>query len=235
MSEKMTEQQIALQEKQNTSTAWTYNEEFEKNGYLIVKNLWDVKELYHPVPKITGQLNYWGKKLDQFNYFPLEHQVEGSIARYWHPQYRSIHSEIRLKLEEIIGRKLYNTYYYDRFYRSGMELSRHVDRDACEISVSVHVSTDLKEPWSFRIKTPDTYTDENKTEILVPGKWKDLYLSPGDGVLYKGAERPHERTAMPYEKSGFFKKEKSCYYHNIFFHYVLQDGQRAHCAWDKAR
>ena len=25
------------------------------------------------------------------------------------------------------------------------------------------------------------------------------------------------------------------YYHQIFFHYVLQDGQRAHCAWDRAR
>ena len=26
---------------------------------------------------------------------------------------------------------------------------------------------------------------------------------------------------------------KEFYYHQIFFHYVLQDGQRAHCAWDK--
>ena len=25
------------------------------------------------------------------------------------------------------------------------------------------------------------------------------------------------------------------YYHQIFFHYVLADGQRAHCAWDRAR
>ena len=25
------------------------------------------------------------------------------------------------------------------------------------------------------------------------------------------------------------------YYHQIFFHYVLQDGQRAHCAWDRAK
>ena len=25
------------------------------------------------------------------------------------------------------------------------------------------------------------------------------------------------------------------YYHQIFFHYVLQDGQRAHCAWDMSR
>jgi hypothetical protein len=40
---------------------------------------------------------------------------------------------------------------------------------------------------------------------------------------------------MPYGKQGFGKKKKSCYYHNIFFHYCLQDGERAHTAWDKAR
>jgi hypothetical protein len=54
--------------------------------------------------------------MDQFNHDPVEQQVEGSLARYWHPQYRKIHTGIRLKLEEVIGRKLYNTYYYDRFY-----------------------------------------------------------------------------------------------------------------------
>ena len=44
-----------------------------------------------------------------------------------------------MKLEKHIGRKLYNTYYYDRFYFPGQKLERHADRDACEISVTVHV------------------------------------------------------------------------------------------------
>ena len=235
MAEQMSELQLMMQERMNTGTAWTRNEEFDKNGYLVIKDLWDPQELYHPLPEITGQINYWGKKPDQFTHQEVEMQVEGSTARYWHPQYRTIHSGIRMKLEEVIGRKLYNTYYYDRFYRSGMSLARHADRDACEISISVHVSTDLEEPWAFRIKTPDTYADKKKTQVLVPGEWRDLYLEPGDGVLYKGCERPHERIAMPYGKHGFGKKKKSCYYHNIFFHYCLQDGQRAHTAWDKAR
>ena len=235
MAEQMTELQLMMQERQNTGTAWTRNESFEKNGYLVLKDLWDPEELYHPLPQETGQFNYWGKKIDQFTHHEVEQQVEGSLARYWHPQYRAIHSGIRMKLEEVIGRKLYNTYYYDRFYRSGMALARHADRDACEISISVHVSTDLEEPWAFRIKTPDTYADKKKTQVLVPGEWRDLYLEPGDGVLYKGTERPHERIPMPYGKQGFGKKKKSCYYHNIFFHYVLQDGQRAHCCGDKAR
>ena len=99
MAEQMTEEQLFYQERLNTGTSWTRNEQFEKDGYLVVKNLWDPKELYRPVPEERGQINYWGKKLDQFTYQELEQQVEGSLACYWHPQYRSIHSGIRIKLQ----------------------------------------------------------------------------------------------------------------------------------------
>ena len=169
MAEQMNELQLLFQEKQNTGTAWTRNEKFDKDGYLVVKDLWDPEELYHPVPEEKGQYNYWDKNPEHFNHVPVEQQVEGSTSRYWHPQYRAIHSGIRMKLEEIIGRKLYNTYYYDRFYYPGQELTKHADRDACEISVSVHVSTNLEgkdADWPFWIKTPDTYTDKKKTLFL---------------------------------------------------------------------
>ena len=131
-------------ERINTGTAWTRNESFENNGYLVIKDLWDPEELYHPVPEQRGQYNYWDKNPEHFNFVEVESQVEGSTSRYWHPQYRAIHSGIRMKLEKIIGRKLYNTYYYDRFYYPGQELTKHADRDACEISVSVHISTNLE-------------------------------------------------------------------------------------------
>jgi hypothetical protein len=232
-------EQLQLQERRNTGTAWTYNEGFEKNGYLVIKDLWDPNELYHPVPEQKGQISYWGKKLDQYTYAPVEIQVEGSTSRYWHPQYREIHSSIRMRLEKELGRKLYNTYYYDRFYYPGQELKIHADRDACEISVTVHCSSNLSTPWPIWIKTPDTYTDERKTEVLILGENRSVILSAGDGMVYKGCERPHWREAMPkeYKKTwyGGKKEIEGLYYHQIFFHYVLQDGQRAHCAWDKAR
>ena len=76
-----------------------------------------------------GQYNYWDKNPEHFNHVPVEQQVEGSTARYWHPQYRAIHSGVRMKLEKEIGRKLYNTYYYDRFYYPGQELTQPTDRD----------------------------------------------------------------------------------------------------------
>lgn len=238
MSLKMDENKLILQEKQNTGTTWTRNESFDKNGYLVIKDLLNPKELYHPVPPQKGQITYWGKKIDQFTYSEVEMQVEGSLARYWHPQYRQFHTDIRLKLEELLGRKLYNTYYYDRYYFPGLELSKHADRDACEISVTVHISTNLEgknAEWPIWIKTPDTYTDKDKTEILVPGENHSVILKAGDGMVYKGCERPHWRDPMPKPRRKLFGKNIEYYYHQIFFHYCLQDGQRAHCAWDRAR
>ena len=238
MAEQMNELQLLFQERQNTGTAWTRNDSFEKNGYLVVKNLYDPEKLYHPVPEKKGQYNYYDKNPENFTYNEVENQVEGSIARYWHPQYRQAHTDIRMKLEKEIGRKLYNTYYYDRYYFAGQELTKHADRDACEISVSIHIGTNLEgkdADWPFIIKTPDTYTDKKKTTVLVPGEERSLVLKPGDGVIYKGCERPHWREAMPGKKKKVFGKSVEPYYHQIFFHYVLQDGQRAQCAWDRSR
>jgi alkylated DNA repair dioxygenase AlkB len=236
MAEQMTKDQVLFQERLNTGTSKTNNEFFEKNGYLVIKNIWDILELSRPVPQERGQVNYWGNKLDQYTYTEVENQVEGSFASYWHPQYRSIHSGIRLKLEKELGKKLYNTYYYDRFYFPGQELAQHSDRDACEISVTVHIGSNLQTPWPIWIKTPDTYANKKKTTIIKKGENRSVILNPGDGMVYKGCERPHWRDPMPteYKKTWYGKKIKKddLYYHQIFFHYVLADGYRVQCAFD---
>ena len=231
----MIDEQLAFQERCNSGTAWTRNDFFEKNGYLLIRNLWDPEKLYSEPPSERGMYNYYGGGTDQFNHEPVENQVEGSTARYWHPQYRRIHTGVRKKLEGHLGRLLYNTYYYDRFYYPGQELKKHADRDACEISVTIHCSTNIKgksAKWPVWIKTPDIYTDEKKTKVLVSGENVSMILNPGDGMVYKGCERPHWREPLEPPKG---KTKGEAYYHQIFFHYVLQDGYRAHCAWDRSR
>ena len=230
--EVMKEKDILLSEWENTGTSWTHNDSFEENGFLVIKNLYDYKKLLCPPPEKTGMYKWWGKKLDQFTYNEDESQVEGSIARYWHPHYRQAHRDIRLILEKEIGRKLYTTYYYDRFYFVGQELTRHTDRSACEISVSIHIGTNLQDNWPIYFKTPDKFSDLSKKELVEKGKVFGLNLEKGDGVLYKGCERPHWRDRMP----GSFEEingHEKYYYHQIFFHYVLQDGIRAHFAFDR--
>ena len=230
--EMMKEKDIVLSELKNSGTSWTRNPFFEENGYVIIKNLYDPDKLICPPPEKPGQYNYRNKNLEDFEHIEVEGQVEGSIARYWHPHYRQVHSDIRKIIEMAIERKLYNTYYYDRVYFSGQQLTKHTDREACEISVSIHINTNLEENWPIYFKTTDKYTDSSKKKISQKGKIVGLNLERGDGVVYKGCERPHWRDAMP----GTFEEmngHEKFYYHQIFFHYVLQDGMRAHFAFDR--
>ena len=80
MAEQMTEVQLLTQERTNAGTSWTNNKQFDKDGYLVIKDLWDPEELYHPVPKQRGQYNYWDKDPDHFHHMPVEQQVEGSLS-----------------------------------------------------------------------------------------------------------------------------------------------------------
>ena len=193
--------------------AITKNPDFEKNNYLVVKDLWSAEELicYPPKEKgLTIKYDDYGNIIEKTE----EDQVKGSLSRYNYLAYKDIHTGIRLKIENILGKKLYNTYYFDRFYYSGQELKKHIDRDACEISVTLHIGTSLPKPaadWPICIKTPE-------------GRSDCVTLNPGDGMIYKGCQALHWRDAM--------ENLSSHYYHQIFFHYVLQDGYRAHYAWD---
>ena len=217
---------VEIEEASNRESSWTYNKQFDEDGYLKVENLYNPKELFSDVPKLRGQLNYFDKKnKDIFHHIYEETQVNGSVSRYNYPQYRVIHNKIKKKVENIIGRELYTTYFFDRFYFSGQELKKHTDRGSCEISVSVHVDTNLPDnlkEWPFKIKSG-------------VGDERSIILNSGDGVLYKGCERPHWRDPMPSPKNKLFLGkiiDKEYYYHQIFFHYVLADGKRCQHAWD---
>jgi hypothetical protein len=197
---------------------------FNKYGYMIIRGLYDPEEFKEEPPKERGQINYFGK-IDKFNHDPEERQVKGSLARYSHPKFKYAHSQIRLKLEKILGEELYNTYYYDRFYFAGQRLYRHTDRDACEISLTYQISSNTKEPWGICFSTPQ-------------GEEKYVLLKDGDAVLYKGCEIDHWREVLPSNnslKKRILRREDSTYHHQVFFHYVKANGTRAHCANDMAR
>tara|TARA_B100000963_G_scaffold175162_1_gene152327 strand:- start:1236 stop:1961 length:726 start_codon:yes stop_codon:yes gene_type:complete len=229
---------VVKQEYECFNTSKTKNPMLEQFGFFKYANLVDPKILYHSVPKERGVFKWWGKKLDEFNHIQeKDTQVSGAVSRYHHPQYIKAHTEIRKVLERALSRKLYNTYYYDRFYFPGQTLVKHVDRPACEISVSVHVSTNLKELWPIWVKAPDEYEDEDRKILKKVGEDVPVFLEPGDGLVYKGCERPHWREPMPGMTETALnithnQQKEELYYHQIFFHYVLQDGQRAEHAYD---
>lgn len=198
---------------------------FNKYGYLLVDNLFDPKDFLETPPKERGHIKYYGRE-DRYYHHNIEPQVNGSLARYNHPKFKYIHSQVRLKIQKILGEDLYNTYYYDRFYFAGQELKRHSDRESCEISVTYQISSNSSKPW------PIYFED-------LCGDDKHLSLNDGQAVIYKGCEVEHWREKLKSKNSLpkrafnklFFKKDDT-YHHQIFFHYVRVNGIFAHHAYD---
>ena len=215
-----------------TSRAMSKNEEFEKNGYLYIPNLVDdVKELFQrPLKdddgnKMVGMIKYLRK--DKSIYTPEENQVNGSLAKYNDPFYKELHFIVRKKIEKILGMDLFPTYYYDRFYYAGQQLYRHSDRPSCEVSVTIQISSNGKEPWPIWFQRPD-------------GSEHYVLMEDGDGAVYKGCEREHWRDPLVsrYNKVGklwrtFHKKEDDTYHHQIFLHYVNAQGPFIQYAFDR--
>jgi len=222
----MKQEQIDLLEKTNLGTSPTGHKDFDNKGFLFLKNLIEVTDLVETVPLERGQVHFEKNKVT--NFVPVDEQVPGSLSRYNHPKFSNIQKEIQGKIEKIIGKELYPTYYYDRFYFTGHELTNHLDRDACEISVTLNISSNVGEKnWPFYVKSVD-------------GEKSKIIMNQGDAVLYKGCERPHWRNKLESKYTGVskfirkvVKKRDDTYYHQIFFHYVLANGSRIHFAYDK--
>ena len=209
----------------------TDREIFERNGYLeIPKLIIDPINLFVKPPKnqdglrMSGCLKHFRRKEPEF--VEAEPQVAGSFSVYNNPIYRKIHFLVRKEIESILKMDLHPTYFYERFYYAGQELERHTDRPACEISVTLQISTNLKEPWDIWFQKPD-------------GKESSIKMKSGDAVIYKGCEREHWRLPMKsnYNKlqnkfRTFRKKEDDTYLHQIFFHFVDAQGPFVHYAFD---
>ena len=224
-----TELELLMMERLASGTSLTTNDDMEKNGYVVEKNLWDPEDLYHPVPRDRGTIFYYGS-IDKFQTKPEDGQVPGALIRHKHPQYQRIVHGVRKKVENLLKVKLYNTYYYDRFYFSGQKLPKHLENDGGEISVRIEVSSNIKESWPMKIKSPDIYTDKSKEAILVPGEEKLIDLEPGDALIYKACERPIWTDPVPggQKNRKIFGKKEEFYYHHLVFNFVLANGSRSH-------
>ena len=106
-------------------------------------------------------------------------------------------------VEKQCGLELLPTYEYWRYYVFGATLRNHIDRPACEISVSAC------------IKKYDNW------EFIIEGE--SFELEEGDGIIYAGLEQKHKRP-------GVYKGEGMA---QIFLHYINKKGPFLHHAYDK--
>jgi len=111
------------------------------------------------------------------------------------------------EVSKCIGETVLPTYTYSRVYKEGATLGKHTDRDACEISITLHLDGD--EQWPFYIERPN-------------GETASLNLNPGDAILYLGCVAPHWR-----------ERFTGKLYTQVFLHYVRSRGDKAYTFFDK--
>jgi hypothetical protein len=136
-------------------------------------------------------------------------QAPNSSVSYNYKSFLELLCNKTAELSKIVESQLLPTYTYARVYYEKSVLERHVDRPACEVSITLNLGGD--EEWPIYIETPE-------------GKEVEMNLEPGDAMLYLGCVAPHWRN----EFSG---KE----YCQAFMHYVQSDGPFAWAYFDKQR
>lgn len=150
---------------------------------------------------------------DEFREHVIRHncggdaQIPTSQVEYNFIKFLELLCEKTPEISKLLGEPVLPTYCYARVYRNGSELTRHVDRDACEISVTLHL--DGKDEWPIFIKKP------NGEEVA-------LNLQSGDGMLYLGCEAEHWRNRFNGDD-----------YVQVFLHYVRSRGDKAYAYFDK--
>lgn len=134
--------------------------------------------------------------------------VPGAFSAYADPFFQVVLLRTKAILEPIVAAPLHPTYSYARVYARGCDLPPHVDREACEVSISLALGTDQDQVWPFWAE--------------FDGTTYEVRLAPGDAVLYLGHECRHWREPLAGDWSA-----------HLFLHYVFEDGEWAGYQFDQ--
>lgn len=192
-----------------------------KNNFIKIKNILDINFCNFIYEYAIVDEIYFKSRLskEQFEQMYIDNQFgmfhKETFSKYADPIMETLLLLIKAKIENAVGENLLPTYSYYRNYRPGYELVPHVDREACEISVSIFFGCDYDRniySWDLGIK--------NETNIF---ELVDLDVS--DGVVYNGLITPHGRPK--------FEPPNGRNHVQGFFHYVKTNGPFADQKYDK--
>ena len=162
-------------------------------NYKLIKKFFTKKELNILQHFCYNRLNEGRLRID-----------EQSFSASWRkdPLMNSFLEIKKSIVEKKSGLQLIPTYAYWRYYVFGATLFNHIDRPACEISITAC------------IKKYDNWPLTIEKEIIE--------LEEGDALLYAGCDQKHGRP-------GVYKGEGMA---QVFLHYVNQNGPNKNHAYD---
>ena len=180
-------------------------EDFEKNGYLVIPEFIS-KEM------VDFFKSYFLLRIRAGHATPGDPQAPYSQCFYSDPLVETILLKKLKFLYRKINIELLPTYSYTRLYSKNDVLEKHIDRESCEISVTLSLGipdgADIN-PIYFSRKR------ENGDAVSVK-------LNPGDACIYKGSELWHWRPPFTNQK----------WYLQTFLHYVKKEGKYQNMIYD---
>lgn len=177
------------------------NKDFKDNQYLIVENFFSREEcqtLYTEYSDFCERERFANKRIDSVVNIATQA-----------PSYVTFVEKLCMiypRVVEIVEENLLPTYALGRIYTNGSVLNKHVDRPACDVSLTVNLAQDKE--WAI-------WLNSNGTP-------KQIIQKPGDALFYLGCEVEHWRE--PYDGP---------MYCQVFFHYVRSRGKYAQHYFDK--
>jgi hypothetical protein len=180
------------------------NAQLEQNNFLFVPNFISQER--------AQDLNFWmlsereaGRLIDdpRVNYGLFGKSYQDAI-----PFLELLCQKVN-HVSSLIEEAILPTYSFCIVYEPNSQLIPHIDRPACEISLTVHLSGDVD--WPIFIKKPN-------------GEEVSFKLTPGDAVIYLGCIAEHRRESFTGQ-----------YYSQVFLHYVRSQGPNAWAYFDKRK
>ena len=166
---------------------------FREKRYLFVKGLLP--------PALLEYLQAYYPILLANDRFTHDDNCPASLSLGGDPALDALLEWIRPELGRLVGLSLAPTYSYTRRYAKGDVLHRHVDRDACEISVTVSIQIPKGAgPSVIYLKPPNG--EETRVEMF-----------EGDGCVYAGTEVEHWRDR--FRVDGYIQ---------LFLHFISRRG-----------
>jgi len=180
-------------------------EDFETNGYLVIPNLVS-KEMLDLIR------SYFFLRIKARHAVPGDPQAPYSQCFYSDPLAETLLLKNTRFFSDIIKTELLPTYSYTRLYSKNDVLEKHIDRESCEISVTLSIAI----PPESDIN-PICFSKE-----VDESDYASLLLNPGDACIYKGSELWHWRPPFTNQK----------WYLQTFLHYVKKEGKYQNMIYD---
>jgi Rps23 Pro-64 3,4-dihydroxylase Tpa1-like proline 4-hydroxylase len=170
-----------------------------QNNYIVIPNFISKSR--------AKKLHEEYKNYCELNNISGDGQVLNSYSCYNYISFLELLCEKTQEVSSILEETVLPTYTYARVYRNKNELTKHTDRDACEVSLTLNLCGD--QPWKIYVKNPE-------------GEEKSVVLTPGDAMLYLGKIAEHWRNEYVGDE-----------YTQVFLHYVKSRGECAYAYFDR--